>query len=286
MNESTLTASSMQTAHSAKRVFRPGRMILRLILYILSLFIIFGPISSLLLWSFAEKWYWPNILPTDWGLLYWQKVMDGKMLQSLNYSFVIAIIVTLSSILLTVPIAYMLARFKIPAKSLLLLIFLLPQAFPQLPVFTNAMVLMYRWDLVGTLTGVVLTHLVGALVFSVWTLVSVFQSIAPAYEEAAVMLGASRLRSFFTIALPLAFPGIAAASLLVFLYSLDEFTGSLLIGAPFITTMPIYMYNAAMGYEMQVASVTALLLMIPGILLLVLLDRFMKSEYLSAFGRV
>lgn len=286
MSEPTLTASAMLTGHPAKRTFRPGRMTLRLILYILSLFIIFGPLSSLLLWSLAEKWYWPHVFPSDWGLLYWKKVLDGKMLQSLNYSFSIAFIVTLLSILLTVPVSYMLARFKIPAKSLLLLIFLLPQAFPQLPVFTNAMVLMYRWDLVGTVTGVVLIHLVGALVFSVWTLVSVFQSISPAYEEAAVMLGASRLRSFFTIALPLALPGITAASLLVFLYSLDEFTGSLLIGSPFITTMPIYMYNAAMGYEMQVASVTALLLMIPGIVLLILMDRFMKSEYLSAFGRV
>jgi putative spermidine/putrescine transport system permease protein len=174
----------------------------------------------------------------------------------------------------------------VPGRSLLLLLFLLPQAFPQLPVFTNAMVLMYRWDLVGTLTGVVLIHLGGAIVFSVWTMVSVFQSIHPALEEAAVGLGASRLRTFFTIALPLALPGIVASSLLVFLYSLDEFTGSLLIGAPFKITMPVFMYNSAMGYEMQVASVTAILLMIPGIVLLLLLQKFMKSEYLAAFGRV
>jgi putative spermidine/putrescine transport system permease protein len=87
------------------------------------------------------------------------------------------------------------------------------------------------------------------------------------------------------VTLPLSVPGLIAASLLVFLYSLDEFTGTLLIGSPFITTMPVYMYNSAMGYEMQIASITALLLMIPGLLLLFLLERYLKSEYLAAFGR-
>ena len=41
-----------------------------------------------------------------------------------------------------------------------------------------------------------------------------------------------------------------------------------------------------MGYELQVASISALMLMLPGIVLLVLLERYMKSEYLSMFGRI
>ncbi|WP_217900045.1 ABC transporter permease [Paenibacillus herberti] len=262
-----------------------GRMIMRFVIYAFSIFLIMGPISSLIIWSFAEKWYWPHTLPQEWGMKYWARVLEGKMAESLSLSFGIALLVTFVCILLCVPLSYLIARYRIPAKSLLLLIFLLPQAFPQLPVFTNAMEIMYRWDLVGTLTGVTLIHLVGALVFSVWTMVSVFQSISVSLEEAAINLGSSRVRTFFTITLPIALPGIIASSLLVFLYSLDEFTGSLLIGSPFITTMPVYMYNSAMGYEMQTASVTGLLLMIPGIILLLLMQRFMKSEYMAAFGR-
>ncbi|MCM3745915.1 ABC transporter permease subunit [Paenibacillus pasadenensis] len=262
-----------------------GRLAVRLVIYAFSIFVILGPLSSLILWSFAEKWFWPNTLPQEWGLQYWSRVLEGKMAEALTVSFGIALLVTVLCIVLCVPLAYMIARYRIPAKPVLLLIFLLPQAFPQLPVFTNAMELMYRWDLVGTLTGVTLIHLVGALVFSVWTMVSVFQSISVSLEEAAVNLGASRIRTFFTVTLPIAVPGIIASSLLVFLYSLDEFTGSLLIGSPFITTMPVYMYNSAMGYEMQTASVTGLLLMIPGIILLLLMQRFMKSEYMAAFGR-
>ena len=61
--------------------------------------------------------------------------------------------------------------------------------------------------------------------------------------------------------------------MLVFLYSLDEFTGTLLVGAPFVTTLPVYMYTASVGYELQIASVTALVLMVPGAVLLLLLER-------------
>lgn len=265
--------------------FSLTNLTLKLLGYTLAIFVIFGPISSIVIWSISEKWYWPHLLPQQLGLFYWHKVLSGKMVPALFNSFYIAFIVTFLTLLLTVPMSYILARYKIPAKGIILTLFLLPQAFPQLPVFSNAMVLLYRWDLVGTVPGVILIHLVGTLVFAVWTMVSVFRSIPVSLEEAAINVGASKMRVFFTIVLPNAIPGMVAASLLVFLYSLDEFTGTLLIGSPFVSTMPVYMYNTAMGYEMQVASITALLLMLPGLMLLFLLEKFLKSQYLSTFGR-
>ncbi|OXM82581.1 ABC transporter permease [Paenibacillus rigui] len=285
MNKSISVAAANRPLDLTNRKAPFARMTRRLLIYAVSIFFIFGPLSSLVLWSVAEKWFWPSPFPSDWGFKYWHLVFEGKMLTSLGLSFVIAITVTLICLVITVPLSYLIARNRLPLKHFILLLFLLPQAFPQLPVFTNAMVLLYRFDLVGTLPGLILIHLVGAIVFSVWTLVSVFQSVAESMEEASYMLGGGKLYTFFHVVLPMATPGIIAGSLLVFLYSLDEFTGSLLIGAPFHITMPVFMYNAANGYEMQVASVTSVLLMIPGILLLVFLQRFMRSEYLAAFGR-
>jgi len=162
----------------------------------------------------------------------------------------------------------------------------MPQAFPQLPVFASATREFYRWGLAGTITGVVLVHLVGALVFAVWTMSAVFRALAPELEEAAWNLGASTTRTFLSIALPLATPGVVASAVLVFLYSLDEFTGTLLVGAPFVTTLPVYMYTASQGYELQIASVTALVLMLPGAVLLLALERVLKSEYLVFFGQL
>jgi putative spermidine/putrescine transport system permease protein len=62
--------------------------------------------------------------------------------------------------------------------------------------------------------------------------------------------------------------------------------GGLGQGAPFVTTLPVYMYTASVGYEPQIASVTAIVLMVPGGLLLLLLERALKTEYLVFFGQV
>ncbi len=263
-----------------------GRATVKIAFLALVLFIIFGPLSSLAIWSVAEKWYWPYALPQQVGLFYWGRVLGSDLMRSLQLGFFIATVVTMLTLLCTVPVGYALARFDVLFKSVIMMLFLLPQAFPQLPVFANAAVLLYKFDLGATIPGVVLIHMVGSLVYAVWIMTAVFKSIPVEMEEAAINLGASRIRAFLSIALPLAVPGIVASSLLVFLYSLDEFTGTLLIGAPFVVTLPVFMYNASMGYELQVASITALLLMIPGMVLLVLLERYLKAEYLSMFGRI
>ena len=258
----------------------------RLIVLTLFLFVIVGPLSSLMIWSLAERWNWPSSLPQIIGLKYWLRMLTGDFVIPLQRGVFIAAVVTVLALLLAVPLGYALARLRFPGRVLVLLAFLLPQAFPQLPVFASATREFYRFGLAGTFPGVILIHLVGALVFAVWTMTAVFRSIPEPLEEAAMNLGASLTRSFATVSLPLALPGIMASALLVFLYSLDEFTGTLLVGSPFITTLPVYMYTASIGYELQVASVTALALMVPGAILLLLLERFLKAEYLAFLGQL
>ena len=249
-------------------------------------FLIVGPLTSLAVWSLAERWTYPSAWPQRFGLRYWHRVATGDFLEPLRLGVFIAVIVTSVALVMAVPLGYALARLAFPGRALVLLLFLLPQAFPQLPVFASATREFYRFGLAGTIPGVVLVHLVGGLVFAVWTMTAVFRSIAPELEEAAWNLGASTTRAFVAVSLPLAVPGVVASAVLVFLYSLDEFTGTLLVGAPFVTTLPVYMYTASQGYELQIASVTALVLMAPGAVLLLLLERFLKSEYLVFFGHL
>ncbi len=249
-------------------------------------FLILGPLASLAVWSLAERWTYPSPWPQRLGGRYWARMLTGDFLEPLRVGLVIAVLVTLLALAFSIPLGYALARLRFPGRVVILLAFLLPQAFPQLPVFASATREFYRWGLAGTIPGVVLVHLAGGLVFAVWTMTAVFRAIAPELEEAALNLGASVTRTFATVSLPLAVPGVVASALLVFLYSLDEFTGTLLVGSPFVTTLPVYMYTASLGYELQIASVTALVLMVPGAVLLLLLERFLKAEYLMFFGQV
>ena len=265
---------------------RPYKVTLKLMAYVLTCFIIFGPLSGLVIWSFAEKWHWPAIFPQSWGISYWLKAFKGDMMNSFVNGIEIAVITTIIVVAISVPLAYVMARYRIPVKPVIMVLFLLPQAFPSLPIFANLSVIFYRWNIAGQKTGVILVHIGAAFIYSIWTMVSVFPSIPKVLEDAAYSMGASNIRTFFDVALPLAVPGIIASSLLVFLYSLDEFTGTLMIGSPFVKTLPVQMYTSSMGYEMQIASVTSLIITIPGILLLLCFERFMKAEYLSSFGRI
>lgn len=109
-----------------------------------------------------------------------------------------------------------------------MLLFLIPQAFPNLTVYMNIARLFYQWGLNGTVVGVVLVHSVHGLMYSVWICVAAFSAVDPLLARASRNLGAGAVYTFWHIVLPQASPGIIAASIFVFLESLDEFTGTFL----------------------------------------------------------
>src|SRR3546814_5418456 len=104
------------------------------------------------------------------------------------------------------------------------------------------------------------------MVYAVWIATAAFAAVDRALEEAARDIGAGPFRTFFTITLPSAFPGLVAASIFVFLESLDEFTGTYFVGAPEIITLPMLMFRAGMEGNYQIASLTALVLLVPSVL--------------------
>jgi ABC-type Fe3+ transport system permease subunit len=119
----------------------------------------------------------------------------------------------------------------------------------------------------------------------VWIASAAFASVDISLEEAARNMGASPWRCWTSVTLPLALPGLIASAIFVFLESLDEFTGTYFVGVPDVTTMPLLMFNASMGGNYQIASITALLLLAPSILFMLLVERFLKADVLAAIGR-
>ncbi len=249
-------------------------------------FAIFGPLANLLLWAFAERWYFPHALPLEYGFSFWAKVFSprGNALESLSNSVVVAMMTVVLSLSLAVPAGYALARLRLPMRSAILLAFLIPQAFPNLPVYVNIARLFYEVGLNGTMVGVVLVHATHGLVYAVWIATAAFAAVEPELEQAARSVGAGPLRTFFDITLPLALPGLTASGIFVFLESLDEFTGSYFVGAPDVNMLPLLLYNASAGGNYQVASITALLLLIPSIGFMLVVERFLKADVLSKVG--
>jgi putative spermidine/putrescine transport system permease protein len=263
-----------------------GGWILRAVLIGVFAYAIFGPLANLLIWSFAEAWFWPNKLPSQWGFRFWEYVFrpTGRAMEALWLSLMIAMLTVALSLAVAVPAGYALARGRLPWRSLIMLAFLLPQAFPSLPVYINVARIFYQFDLNGTVLGVVLVHASHGLVFAVWIATAAFASIDRELEQAARNLGASGLRTFMTVTLPLATPGLIASAIFVFLESLDEFTGSFFVGAPEIRTLPLEMFTASMGGNYQISSITALILLVPSIGFMLVVERFLKGEVLAKVG--
>jgi ABC-type spermidine/putrescine transport system permease subunit II len=250
-------------------------------------FAIFGPLANLLLWAFAEKWYFPSKLPSEFGFAFWQRVFNprGNALASLGTSVWIAVLTVVVSLAVAIPAGYALARLKLPWRGAILLLFLLPQAVPNLPIYVNIARVFYEVGLNGTVIGVVLVHAAHGLVLAVWIASAAFAAVDATLDEAARNLGASPWTCFRTITLPLAAPGLMASAIFVFLESLDEFTGTYFVGVPDVTTLPLLMFNASMGGNYQIASITALLLLVPSIGFMLVVERFLKADVLAMVGR-
>ena len=249
-------------------------------------FIIFGPLLNLLLWTVAERWYFPHVLPFDYGFSVWARVFSprGGAMDSLQNSILVAVLTVIVSLALAIPAGYALARLKLPLRGLILLAFLIPQAFPNLPVYVNIARVFYQIGLNGTITGVVLVHAVHGLVYAVWIATAAFSAVDVELEQAARSIGAGPLRAFRDVTLPLAMPGLMASAIFVFLESLDEFTGSYFVGAPDVNMLPLLLYSAGAGGNYQIASITALLLLIPSIGFMLIVERFLKADVLSRVG--
>jgi len=260
---------------------------LKVTLLVLLAFAIIGPLANLVLWSFAERWYFPFKLPVTWGLRYWEVVFrpTGVAMASLATSISIALLTVAVALAVSVPAGYALARLRLPFRAVIMIVFLLPQAFPGVAIYINVARIFYGLGLAGTIAGVVIVHAAHALVYSVWITSAAFAAVDRDLELAARNIGASPARTFFTVTLPLAAPGIIASAIFVFLESLDEFTGTFFVGVPNVSTLPLLLYSASMGGNYQIASITALILLLPSILFMLFVERFLKADVLSKIGR-
>jgi putative spermidine/putrescine transport system permease protein len=278
-----MTGSRVVTA-----TLRPALgLVLKAALVAVFAFLIFGPLANLVLWSVAERWYAPFKLPVTWGLRYWEVVFrpTGDAMSSLATSVAIAVLTVFAALAVSVPAAYALARLRLPWRTAIMILFLLPQAFPSVAIYINVARVFYGLGLTGTIWGVVLVHAAHGLVYSVWIAAAAFAAVDRDLELAARNLGASPWTTFWSVTLPLAAPGIVASAIFVFLESLDEFTGTFFVGVPQVTTLPLLLYSASMGGNYQIASITALILLVPSVLFMLVIERFLRAEVLSKVGQ-
>ena len=246
------------------------------------LFFFYGPLLNTFMLAFANTYQVPHVLPTKFGFQWWRFVLtQPDLIQSILNSFLIAVLATLLSMLICIPAAYALARFEFRGKRLILFSFLLSNAFPKIGLYTALGILFYKFQLMGTLAGVMIVHILNTMIFMIWIPSSAFQNVHRQQEEAARDIGAGPIRTFLKITLPTAMPGIAVAGMYTFLGSLEEAQGTLLVGFPQIKTMATSMYGVILDYPPMAGAVFSLLLIIPTIAILWLCRKLFGKDLFS-----
>jgi putative spermidine/putrescine transport system permease protein len=258
-----------------------------LLLFVALFIVIIGPMISVIFWAFTEQWRYPSLIPTKWGLSYWQETLSrADIVTALPLSIGLATVVTLLSAVICLPASYAFARLKFPGRQALLLSFLSTNAFPRFGLYVSIAVVFFRLGLIGTIPGVILIQIVNTLLLMIWIPTSAFQGVDRSLEEAALDVGASRLRVFLQVTLPLVLPALSAAVLLTFVSTFYEAQGALIIGIPNVTTMPVLMYSIINSQVIvQYGAVISLALWLPSLVLLLFAQRFVRGNAISAgFG--
>ncbi len=232
----------------------PGALTLWLLAALALLYLI-APLIELLL---AEPW--PQVPAA---------LADPLALDATRVSALAATITTVAVALCGIPLAYALARWRFPLRSLVTWLIYVPLVFPAV-VSGIVQLLVYGpygpvgeffatrgIELTDSLAGVVLAQSFVAAPFAVVAARSAFEAVNPLTEAVAQTLGASRWRIFWTISLPQAWGGTLAGLALTWLRAFGEF-GATTVLAYHPYTLPVYVYVQLTGLGTPAALPLAL----------------------------
>jgi multiple sugar transport system permease protein len=155
-------------------------------------------------------------------------------------SLIIAGLATGVSLLLGLPAAYSIAKYR---QGKIGIMILLARMTPFVSYLLPWYIIFRYLKLIDTYTALTLTHLIITLPMVTWLMVAFFESVPADLEDAAMIDGCSRLQSFVIIVLPLVRNGIATSAIMAFIFSWNQFLFSLILSGPKTKTVPVAVYN-------------------------------------------
>ncbi|HET6184025.1 MAG TPA: carbohydrate ABC transporter permease [Acetobacteraceae bacterium] len=184
-------------------------------------------------------------------------------------SVIVSFSATFLALAIGVPAGYGIARMRATRSAVLILIARLTPGLSYLiPLF-----LVFQWlGLIGTLTPLVITHLVITVPIVVWVMIGFFEGLPGELEEAALVDGGTIWQAFRHVALPLARPGITVATILAFISSWNNFLFGVVLANRQTRTLPVAVYNVLTFEQVSWGPLAAAALVVTApVLLLTLL---------------
>lgn len=253
--------------------------ILSLVVVLLILLFVLIPVGWIVLTSFKTRTeiFTPGfILPGKLSLdNYFSAFYDFGFGYKLTNSIVIASLTTLVSLVLGIPAAYALSRYRFRGSNFLASWIIAQRMLPSIATAIPLFIMFVSLQIIDTYLGMILAYLTFSLPFSIWLLRGYFIDMPREIDEAAFVDGCSEYQMLLRIFLPLAGPGIAVTAIFVFLLSWNEFFLALILTRTVATTVPVGMAAFMQHYRIawgETAS-TMVVVLIPLLLWIQVLQK-------------
>ncbi|OBA02322.1 spermidine/putrescine ABC transporter ATP-binding protein [Paenibacillus polymyxa] len=220
--------------------------------------------------------------PQGFSLRWYENIFEVDLFMStFKTSIVVSLLGNILALLIGMPAAYALSRFSFRGKDALNALFLSPLLIPGIVLgFTLLRYLIIVYHL-PVYAGLLIGHTVIMLPFIIRVIASSLSTFDFAIEEAALSLGAGRLKTFFKVVLPNIRSGIIAAILIAFLESFNNVDISVFMTGPGFSTLPIQMLTYVENYfDPTIAAISVMLMILTGILMF-LIERLMGLSYFT-----
>ncbi|MCL5986824.1 MAG: carbohydrate ABC transporter permease [Actinobacteria bacterium] len=197
---------------------------------------------------------------------------------ALGNSLRVAIITTILCIILGIFAAYAFARLKFKFANVIFISLIFTQMIPPVSLLLPFYLIFKRFDLVNTLSGLVIFYTAWLLPVATWILYSYYRTIPKELEDSARIDGASRIGALFKIIVPLSLPGIISAGIICFVFSMSEFMGAVaLINKSSVQTAPLALFGFISKYTIEFGGITAsaVLFVIFPVIFVLLFQRFL-----------
>ena len=184
--------------------------------------------------------------------------------QALALSLKLASLTTVGLFVLALPLAFFISQRPGRVASLIESLISLPIVLPPTVIGFYLLLALSRAQLAFSFSGLLIASMLYSLPFAFQPFLSAFQSIDPVYFETSWLLGESKWRTFWRVAVPLARPGIFSGAILAFAHTLGEFGVVLMVGGniPGATrTLSMSIYDSIEGLDYAAAHKTAAFLL-------------------------
>jgi trehalose transport system permease protein len=248
------------------------------VVLLLPLYVLFKvSVSSLAEATAPRPSYW--IQEFDWAT--WDRLLDWEVIGSpLRHSLTVAFGTAIIAILIAAPAAYVISRLPRGVRYAVVLGLLFTRMFPEVIIATPIASNFFDWGLNDRDLGLILAHLIRTLPLVAWVLVGTFEVIPRDLEEASFADGNGRVGTLLQVVLPLALPGIAVAAIFAWLDSWNDLLYAIYL---FLTerTLPLTTYYYANRGNVTDVATISIILTIPVILFTLVLQRWIRSGYMS-----